>query len=201
MGDFFADKRREYLRCGDCWLVFVAPAFFLSSEAEKAEYDLHENGPDDPGYRRFLSRVFEPTMARIRPGSSGLDFGSGPGPTLSRMFEEAGHRMEIYDIFYADDRSVLEQDYDFITATEVVEHLHRPRATLDMLWGCLRLGGVLSIMTKRVRDRDAFANWHYKNDMTHVAFFSRETFEWLAARWEAELALIGSDVAILSKAT
>jgi hypothetical protein len=199
VSDFFADKRRVYSRCDECLLIFVPSTFFLSPEAEKAEYDLHENSADDPGYRLFLSRVFEPTLARIFPGSSGLDFGSGPGPTLSKMFEEAGHRMAIYDIFYADDRSVFEQRYDFITATEVVEHLHRPRSTLDMLWGCLKAGGVLSIMTKLVRDREAFARWHYKNDMTHVAFFSRETFEWVATHWRAELTIVGADVIVLNK--
>jgi len=52
-----------------------------------------KNSPDDPRYRAFLSRLFIPLNERIAPESCGLDFGSGPGPTLSVMFEEQGHTM------------------------------------------------------------------------------------------------------------
>ena len=50
-------------------------------------------------------------------------------------------------------------------------------------------------MTKRVGQAEV-ANWHYKNDPTHVAFFSDDT---LPARrhWAAELRMIGADVALL----
>lgn len=183
-----------------CQLVFVPPAYHVSRAAEKAEYDLHQNSPDDPGYRRFLSRVFNPMQARLRPGSHGLDFGSGPGPTLSVMFAEAGHTVTLYDPFYAPHPSALEQHYDFISASEVVEHLHRPREELDRLWACLNPGGILGIMTKLVLDLESFARWHYRTDPTHVSFYSRPTFEWLASHWQADLAFIDSDVMLLSKA-
>ena len=140
---FHVDRHRAYFVCDACTLVFVPPTFFLSPAEEKAEYDLHENSPDDAGYRRFLSRTCEPVVARLSPASEGLDFGCGPGPTLSVMFEEAGHTVALYDPFYANDPSVFERQYDFITATEVVEHLHRPRAELDRLWSSLQPGGVL----------------------------------------------------------
>ena len=42
------------------------------------------------------------------------------------MFEEMGHTVALYDYFYANDPFVLHHLYDFITATEVVEHLHNP---------------------------------------------------------------------------
>lgn len=115
------------------------------------------------------------------------------------MFREAGHRMALYDCFYQPDNAVLSGSYDFITATEVVEHLHRPGATLAQLWGLLRPGGYLGLMTKLVIDREAFSRWHYKNDPTHVAFFSRETFDWLAARWSTQAEIIGKDVILLRK--
>ena len=49
--------------------------------------------------------------------------------------------MEIFDPFYAPDSKVLEQQYDFITTTEVLEHLHHPRSELDQLWSCLKPRG------------------------------------------------------------
>lgn len=198
-GSLFHRDTRDFYRCTTCFLVFVPPSFFLSPEEEKAEYDKHQNSPRDLGYRRFLSRLLEPLAERLAPGSRGLDFGSGPGPTLSVLFEEAGHHQRIYDPFYAPDPAPLSDRYDFITASEVVEHLHHPRRELDLLWSLLHPGGWLGIMTKRVLDQQAFARWHYKADPTHICFFSLETFRWLAELWGAELSVVGKDVVLLRK--
>lgn len=175
------------------------PYQFLSSKEEKSVYDLHDNSAEDPGYRRFLERLFGPLSHRLAPNSCGLDFGSGPGPTLSKMFEEAGHSMEIYDPFFAPETILLQRQYDFIVASEVVEHLHYPRRELDRLWSCLKPNGLLGIMTKRVIDREAFSRWHYKSDPTHVCFFSTETFQWLADHWRSILTFPGKDVVLFTK--
>ncbi|MCF6226683.1 MAG: class I SAM-dependent methyltransferase [Xanthomonadales bacterium] len=195
---YYRDKR-EYYRCQTCTLVFVLPQYHLTSAEEKALYDQHENSATDSGYRKFLGRMFAPLSQQLSPQSNGLDFGSGPGPTLALMFEEAGHKMKIYDPFYATDRSVFDLKYEFITATEVLEHLHHPGKELDLLWSCLKQGGVLGIMTKRALNHSAFASWHYKNDPTHVCFFAIETFQWLARKWDAVLTVQTNDVVILIK--
>lgn len=196
---YYQDQRRRYDRCRACRLVFVPPAYYLSQAEEKTEYDRHQNQPDDPGYRQFLNRLFLPLQARLAPASQGLDFGSGPGPTLSVMLTEAGHEVTLYDPFYARQPAALTRRYDFITATEVVEHLHQPGLELDRLYRLLRPGGLLGIMTKRVIDRARFAAWHYINDPTHVCFFSRETFTWMAARWGAQLDFVARDVILIRK--
>jgi len=196
---FFADKRRRYLRCDCCQLVFVPPEYYLDAVAERAEYDKHENLVSDSGYQRFLSRLFAPLSASLEPGQSGLDFGCGPGPALAAMFREAGHPMAVYDLLYAPDADVFNTSYDFICATEVVEHLHRPGAELSRLWGLLSPGGTLGVMTKLVLSRAAFANWHYKNDPTHVCFFSRETWLWWAHKVAAQVSFVGQDVILLVK--
>ena len=107
--------------------------------------------------------------------------------------------MAIFDPFYANDPSVFRGNYDFITATEVFEHLHFPKREIFRLWNCLQLDGILGIMTKLVVDRDAFSTWHYKNDPTHVCFYSRQTFEWLAFQLAAQIEFIGNDVILLHK--
>ncbi len=195
---FFTDSR-EYYRCGNCCLVFVLPKDFLSAAEEKGRYDLHENDPADEGYRRFLSRIFNPVAALLAPASQGLDFGSGPGPTLSLMFEETGHTMALYDPFYAPDETVFNHTYDFVTTSEVVEHLHHPRRDLDRIWQCVRPGGVLGVMTKRVTTLAAFKSWHYKNDPTHVIFFAEETFNWLGNHWGATVEFADKDVVIFHR--
>ena len=121
------------------------------------------------------------------------------GRKISIMLEEIGHTVTLYDHFYAHNAAALLQPYDFITATEVVEHLHDPATILTQLWTILKPGGYLGLMTKLVRDQKAFATWHYKNDLTHVCFFSKATFEWLAEQWQAELEFPHNDVIVLHK--
>mgnify|MGYP003312458680 CR=1 FL=1 len=196
---FFEDQRRSYMRCGVCSLVFVPKIFHLSKFDEKREYDLHQNSVQDEGYRRFLGKVSEPLLLRLSEVSKGLDFGCGPGPTLSQMIEAAGHHMDIYDPYYSPDRSFKTKRYDFITATEVLEHLVEPGSELNQLWSLLNSSGWLAIMTKRVMSLEAFANWHYKNDPTHISFFCESTFYFLAKNWETEAEFVGDDVVLLQK--
>ncbi|TQV73433.1 class I SAM-dependent methyltransferase [Exilibacterium tricleocarpae] len=196
---FHSDRRRDYRRCQTCHLVFVPPPYHLTAAREKAEYDLHHNDPHDPGYRAFLGRLCEPLTACLTSNSRGLDFGCGPGPALALMLRQAGHDVSVYDPFYAADERVFADRYHFITATEVVEHLARPGAELERLWRCLLPGGWLGVMTKLVRDREAFANWHYKNDPTHIGFYSRQTFTWLARQWQTDMRFIGDDVMLVQK--
>ncbi|MDR9440242.1 MAG: class I SAM-dependent methyltransferase [Halomonas sp.] len=198
-GHFHHDERRDYHRCRHCALVFVPPDQWLGPAEERAVYDQHENSPHDPGYRRFLSRLFDPLRERLSPGARGLDFGAGPGPTLSVMFEEAGHPMAIYDPFYAPDASVLVDEYDFITASEVVEHLFQPGRELARLTDMLPSGGWLGLMTKRVTDHQAFMRWHYILDPTHVVFFSEATFVWLADQLSMRVEFPAADVALLQR--
>lgn len=196
---YHRDKFRDYYQCAACALVFVPPEFHLSPEREKAYYDLHENSLDDEGYRRFLSRCAQPLLDELAPGSDGLDFGCGPAPLLAKILEAAGHRVELFDAYYAPDKGAVERDYDFIVATEVVEHLSAPGDVLERLWGRLRAGGTLALMTKLVISPERFAGWHYTRDPTHICFFSASTFRWLAQRLQADLQFAASDVILLKK--
>lgn len=196
---FFEDKKRSYLRCSRCQLVFVPKNLWLSDEAEKAIYDLHNNDPEDSGYRQFLSRLSTPLSRKLDSNQKGLDFGSGPGPTLSLILEDNGHHVDLFDPFYHYDPSVFQKTYDFICATEVVEHFHDPIKEFIALFEMLRQGGWLGIMTKLVIDKNAFSSWHYILDMTHVCFYNLNTFEYLAKRFNAEFILVEHDVLLFQK--
>lgn len=191
---------RDYWCCRTCRLVFVPKDQHLSSALEKAEYDKHDNDVSDPGYRRFLSRTFEAVTRVVSTNASGLDFGCGPGPALATMLEEAGHRMALYDLYYHPDESVWELRYDFITLTEVIEHLARPDEVLARLWHHLKPGGYLVIQTQRVLNPAAFRQWRYIHDPTHIAFYSAHTFEWMA-QWLGgdQVEFPGRDVALVRK--
>lgn len=166
---------------------------------QKAIYDLHDNDPNNEGYRAFLSRLADPLRERLPAGASGLDYGCGPGPALSAMLSEQGFPTAVFDPIYAKYPEALQQRYDFICCSEVVEHFTEPGIEFDRLFSLLKPQGWLGIMTKRVIDREAFSRWHYKNDPTHVSFFSEPTFRWLAARYRCRLEFVGKDVAFLQR--
>lgn len=190
---------REYQRCQQCQLVFVPAVFHLSADAEKAVYDQHQNDPLDLHYRRFLNRLCTPVLAKLRPEALGLDFGCGPGPTLALMFEEAGYSCTNYDLYYCNRPEVLQQPYDFICSTEVFEHLSEPGKVAKQLLALLQPGGWLALMTKRLTTDDAFSNWHYTLDPTHITFFADESFHWLARHYQLSLEFHGPDVVLLQK--
>lgn len=119
---------------------------------------------------------------------TGLDYGCGPGPTLSVMLEERGFAMEIYDPFFAPEAGVLQRCYDFITCTETVEHFHSPADEFNQLNRLLRPGSWLGVMTEMMPEEGAFADWYYVRDPTHVCFYRRQTMDWLARNygWSAQ---------------
>lgn len=180
---FHRDQRRVYLQCPVCSLVFVPPRWHLSFEEERACYDLHQNDPNDEGYRRFLFQLAAPVMEMIPLGACGLDFGCGPGPVLSRLFREGGFSCADYDLFYAPDRSLLSVAYDFVVCSEVFEHLRQPREALERMLNMVRSDGVLGIMTQWVRDPEAFRRWRYLDDETHIIFSSPAVWKWVAKKY------------------
>lgn len=176
------DDARAYLHCPACALVFVPARHHLTAAQEKQRYDFHQNDAQDAGYRRFLAQLFKPLAQRLPAGAAGLDYGCGPGPVLARMFEDAGFPMAIYDPYFAPDAGALQRPYDFITCTEAAEHFAHPGAEWQRICALVRPGGWIGVMTSLHDDAPSFADWYYKNDPTHVCFYARQTFEWLARR-------------------
>eukprot|EP01127_Copromyxa_protea_P024715 TRINITY_DN9874_c0_g1_i1.p1 TRINITY_DN9874_c0_g1~~TRINITY_DN9874_c0_g1_i1.p1 ORF type:complete len:128 (-),score=15.95 TRINITY_DN9874_c0_g1_i1:97-480(-) len=117
------------------------------------------------------------------------------------MLAESGHRMEIFDPIYAPDDKVFQEKekYDFITSTEVIEHLTEPGLELRRLWDCLKTGGTLALMTKFMVEESKFPSWYYKLDPTHICFYSENTFRWLAGELGGYSEFPNPDVAFLHK--
>jgi len=137
--DFYHGPQRDYLLCRRCSLIYVPKDKLLPPKAEKARYDLHENDPANKGYRRFLQQLTRPLIAHIGPPPQhGLDFGSGPGPVLVQMLEKKGYPMAHFDPYYDPDPEVLDQTYDFVTCTEVLEHFYQPAREWRLLLGLLQ---------------------------------------------------------------
>ena len=197
---FATVEGRHYLRCPQCRLTFLDPAQLPDRDTEKQQYDLHENDPDDPGYRRFLDQLAAPLKARLNAGARGLDFGCGPGPALARMLEEDGFPMRLWDPIYAADPEALSGHYDFVTCTEVLEHLHQPAREWARFQSLVTAGGWLAVMTRFLTNDDHFPRWHYRRDPTHVCFWQPHTFQWLARRDGWEVVYLDNPVVLLRRA-
>ena len=187
----------DFLDCPSCRLVVRDPAAWPSPEAEASYYRLHENRPDDPGYRRFLAPAFAHLAEVLVPGVRALDFGCGPDSALIAMAREQGVEMAGWDPQFRPDKGVLERGpFDVITCTETVEHLHRPAAVFERLERLLRPGGRLIVQTGFVPERTAFDAWHYRRDPTHVILFRAETFRWLADARGWQMVAVEAPVAV-----
>ncbi|WP_375258455.1 class I SAM-dependent methyltransferase [Citreimonas sp.] len=190
---------RAYFRCPTCAARFLDPAHHPAPADERAHYLHHENDVHDPRYRRFLSKLADPLLARLAPGARGLDYGCGPGPALAAMLREAGHAVALYDPAFAPDPAPLATSYDFVTCTEVAEHFHRPADEFARLRALVRPGGWLAVMTCFQTDDARFADWHYRKDPTHVVFYREETFRHLARAWGWSCAVPVKDVVLMQR--
>nr|WP_166269288.1 class I SAM-dependent methyltransferase [Marinobacter caseinilyticus] len=194
-----AVKGVSYWRCNHCEATLMDPAHWPSPAQEKATYDLHDNQTDDPGYRTFLGKMFNPLVPRLPAHACGLDFGCGPGPALAQMLADTGFQMALYDPLYYPDKTVLNSRYDFITCTEVVEHLHHPRATFAALDQMLEPGGLLAVMTCFQTNDAQFANWHYRRDPTHVVFYREHTMAEIAQQFGWTCEVPAKDVVLFTR--
>lgn len=178
--------KEPYFKCSHCDLVYMDKKNYLSTEEEVTHYNFHQNSPLDENYRNFFRPMFDDLISYFPESSKGLDYGCGPGPTLSVMLEEMGHTVDIYDIHYYPNNSIS-NNYDFITMTEVIEHLPNPSNVLQFLKARIREDGILAIMTYFMDDIKDFKNWHYRRDPTHKCFYTKKTASFIANIYDFEI--------------
>ena len=152
---------------------------------ERSRYENHNNDENDPGYRQFLLRAINPLTNYIKQADNGLDFGCGPGPTTSKIMNEMGYQVIDYDPYFKPIE--LNTSFDFIISTEVFEHLNSPRKELKLIKKLLKPNAYLCIMTQLYSETIDFQNWWYKNDPTHIVFYTQETMEWIANHYHLEI--------------
>lgn len=179
--DFYAESRgRTFLQCSGCKSVQVAAQELPDPVSEKAQYLTHNNDVDDPRYQAFVSPVTKAILAEQSTDKIGLDFGAGPGPVISHQLALQGYRITLYDPFFHNKISVLNNKYDFIISCEVIEHFHQPALEFARLRTLLKTGGSLYCMTELCSETVNFANWYYKNDPTHVFFYHLDCLPMMA---------------------
>jgi hypothetical protein len=192
-------KNRDFFSCTNCQLIFISPEQLLDANEEEKRYNQHQNNIIDEGYKKFLYNIITPLLTKVKPESKGLDFGSGPFPALAQLLEDENLKIDIYDPFYAKNEYIFTRKYDFITLTEVAEHLYNPAKEFNRIIPLLKQGGFLAIMTLRTDTVVDFKNWFYQNDDTHVCFYADASMEYLAKKYNFKLEYINKRVVLFQK--
>ena len=148
---------------------------------EKVFYSKHENSIENVGYVDFLNRVVQPMLPFLTREMRGLDYGCGPGPTLSLLLKQRGIACDDYDPLFTD--CAFRAPYDFIFATECFEHFYRPGVELQRIGSLLTPGGLLGVMTERWTTVEEFATWYYTRDPSHVCFYHANTLDYICKQY------------------
>lgn len=190
--------KREYRKCGICKLIYTGTKFQLSKKQEKKRYEMHQNGIEDTGYVKFLNKAIEPALPYLTTDMTGLDYGCGPVPTLSKILMQLGFQCDEYDPLFSP--NALQVHYDFIFATESFEHFFLPAKELKQLTKLLNEEGLLIIMTEHYTDTEQFRHWYYAKDRTHVSFYHKHSFDFICRKWGfTELFTDHKSVVVLQK--
>lgn len=168
-----------YYECETCHALVKDDKFFSDAETEKGRYMEHNNDVEDVRYQEFTSPIWQHVLSHFKPEDKGLDFGSGPGPVISKMLQDENYNIVQYDPYFADYPELLNQKYDYIVSCEVIEHFYQPKKEFQRLKSLLNEGGQLVCMTLLYSPEKEFNNWYYRNDPTHVFIYQEETIAYI----------------------
>jgi 2-polyprenyl-3-methyl-5-hydroxy-6-metoxy-1,4-benzoquinol methylase len=176
----FCEKPKHlFYKCTSCEGIFRPKHTFLTADAEKEHYEKHNNDVFDERYQAFVSPIVNAVLQDFSPEAKGLDFGSGTGPVIAKMLTDKGYQVQNYDLFFANEPSLLKEKYDYVSCCEVMEHFHHPYQEFELLKSLLLPKGKLYCKTAIYNHQMPFENWYYKDDFTHVFIYQLKTLEWI----------------------
>lgn len=178
--EIFCEKPKHlFYKCNECEGIFRPTNTYLTLEEEKAHYELHNNDVNDVRYQNFVSPIVNAVLQDFTLNNKGLDFGSGTGPVIAKMLTDKGYQVQNYDLFFANEPSLLQEKYDYVSCCEVMEHFHKPYKEFELLKSLLLPKGKLYCKTAIYHNQTPFENWYYKDDFTHVFIYQPKTLEWI----------------------
>jgi len=191
--------KRAYYHCTHCDGISMDPTHFLSEEDEKTRYEIHNNDVTDAGYQKFVSPIVNTILRDYNKSQTGLDFGSGSGPVITTMLRKQGYHITTYDPYFDPNPEALQQQYDYIACCEVIEHFYAPNKEFALLHSLLREKGSLYCKTYLYNATIDFNSWWYKNDPTHVFFYTKKTLHWIKDQYHFNELIISRELIIFRK--
>lgn len=174
--NFFQEK---FFLCSNCAGIFRPKHLLLDTISEKKRYETHNNDVNDIRYQTFVSPITKAILKEFSAEQTGLDFGAGTGPVISKILTDNGYNIKQYDPYFHDFPELLNNNYNYIACCEVIEHFYEPLKEFNLLKRLLKDKGTLFCMTAIYDNTMDFAKWFYKDDPTHVFIYQKETLEWI----------------------
>ena len=171
--DIFINKQL-YEKCLNCGYLAKRENNYVSKEEEYKRYLLHDNNLNND-YIEYQTKFFLEIKEFL--GELNLDYGAGNMHILANILNEHGYKTNYYDLFFYDDESYKNNEYDSIILEEVIEHLKNPMEVLRSLMKLLKPNGRIIIRTNFIVDN--LNNWWYLRDITHIGFFDVKTFNYI----------------------
>ncbi|WP_394148041.1 class I SAM-dependent methyltransferase [Shewanella atlantica] len=195
---FHQDKKRITYICDRCKLVFSDASSHLPPAVEKRRYQ-QQASKNQKQLKQFLISLVLQCEQQTHLPLTGLNFGRVAEAQTVLNIESRHHTLKQYDPYFAADHDLLKRQYDFICCYRVFEHFRSPLKEWSLLGNLLKPGGWLAINTKLLTDLSAFDKWHHKNNLTHVSFYQRSTFEFLAQEAGFKLLFAANDLILVQK--
>ncbi|WP_434638103.1 class I SAM-dependent methyltransferase [Sulfurimonas sp. NW7] len=192
------EENQRYFACKVCHGIFVDETDLPDAQSEKERYELHDDNTEDAGYRKFVSPITANIEKDFSKKAKGLDFGAGTSQIITKVMQEKGYDISPYDPYFHPNKALLENKYDYIASCEVIEHFYRPAKEFTLLKSMLKEKAKLYLMTDMYDERVEFSSWYYKNDPTHVFFYTKKTFEWIEKKFGFSNLFIEKRLIILS---
>lgn len=169
---------------------------YVSQQREIDRYTEHNNDVDDLGYQKFVQPIVTSVLSDFTTESKGLDFGCGTGPVITKLLRDKNFEIQTFDPFFDNNLEALKTTYDYIVCCEVIEHFHHPLKEFKLLKSLLKPQGKLYCMTDVYHENIDFKNWYYKNDETHVIFYSENSFNRLSKALNFEKVIVNDRLII-----
>lgn len=191
---FSKTKDYIYFCCKICRGIFMGKDFLPDIAEEKHRYELHNNDVNDPQYQEFVSPIVNAVLTQHKKDEVGIDFGAGTGPVISKILTDNHFNIKQYDPFFHNHPELLNKKYDYIVCCEVIEHFHKPIKEFALLKSILNEGGNLFCMTNIYTPDIDFVSWYYRNDNTHVFFYTNETLHFICKKFGFKKVIVSKDL-------
>ena len=172
-------NRRSYYKCEKCKGVSLDKNYYPTPEEEKKRYLEHNNDVHDIRYQNFVSPIVSAIRNDFTKQHKGLDYGAGTGPVITKLLTDYSYDIKPYDPYFYNYPDYLKQKYDYIACCEVIKHFYNPYNEFRKLKRMLNKDGKLYCKTELLKENITFENWYYKNDLTHVFFYTEKSLQWV----------------------
>ena len=81
--------------------IFVDATLLPTAQDEISRYEIHNNDVEDKGYQKFVLPITKAILHNYKPNHTGLDFGAGTGPVISKVLQDHHYNIKLYDPFFS----------------------------------------------------------------------------------------------------